>query len=377
MCCYVMGTVAEWKDTIVFSRPKGRKEEDASDRWWHTFHLMWQLITLGLTAGVTVVFYTAMKREPNCAPSDKGCFTDDTTPSEEVMAVACLCSQTIGLFLMLFLGTCFSRDVYKSNTLVQNSVFFFYQFSFMCTIYLLGKAAYRWHSGAFWFLMSTTWIQSFNLIFTYSSHAAYGCINIGNTFLFTLALTMDLFSAILIQTGEWPPGASALNPYPEKLNVAKTISWICCGIQLLGLIFRFCVRRLNSNEAGMPLRVTDLRSHIILRVFILWFYLMAFLGNAYKFAVLDSFYKDESTAFAIPNILVSFAVTSVVFFPPKKQSNDKTSLNDEDAPLDEVLENFDSAPAASQPAPTAPTAVASAYKQFSLGKDSVRVRLIP
>lgn len=369
--CPLMGRTPEWKNTVIYSKPKG-KEADGWDRAWHTLHIVWQAITLGLTIGVMSVFYNTMKREPNCAESDKACFTENTTPSEEVMAVACLCCQLIGLVSMLILGTCLS-DKYKSNTLVQNIVFFFYQFSFMCTIYLLGKAAYRWHSGAFWYFMSTTWIQSLNLIFTYSSHAAYGCVNIGNTFLFTLALTMDLFSAILIQTDEWPPGASALNPYPEKLTVAKTISWICCGIQFLGLIFRFCVRRLNQNPAKKMLRVSDLRGHIAFRIFILWFYLLAFLGNAYKFAVLDSFYKDESTAFAIPNILISFAVTSIVFFPPKKHSNDKKSISDEDAPLDQVIEEFDGG--ATETATAQP--VASAYKQFSLGKDSVRVRLIP
>lgn len=324
-----------WTPTIV--NPAKATSTPNVLLWWG--HILLHVVSLILSCfngfGVTLL----QKGDSTCAAGDHACFPNAPNTGFVAMAISGSVTHILGVVMILVGAAIWYANDYKKMVLYHSLMMFFLNFSFICSMLVWAMAAYRYHSAAFWLATPGVILELWALMMIFSTSAAIGSKNIVRTFIFTMAVAMDLFIALLYQVGTWDNFGSHIH------STAKSMMWVCFGCQFGAQVVLLLGRIITGNT----LNVKTMSTYPFFRSIVLLLLGTSALASSYRFMWADFLYINLYTAFTLPATILSwwtfvYAIlpNDANVYPPKpmkgEDDEDDTEEMDEEEDEEEAVE---------------------------------------
>lgn len=290
---------SDWVPTVVNPNQNGNTMQKLL--FWG--HILLHVIALLLSGTNGFALAALQAKSDPC--TDDSCFS--YAPSNSVIAFGIVGStcHVVSIVLILLGAGLFNREQYKKMVWYNSLLMTFTNFAVICSIFVFARAARAPSSMAFWLAMPGAIIHVFSVSMLYSTASAMGVKALSRSFLLTLAMSLDLFAAILFQTGEWTAFGNPIEP------TQKTMAWVCAGTQIGGMTALLLGRILSRNS----LSVNTFSKFPFYRSLILTLYAISAITASYKFGLVNATNNLEIVSFGIPSTILTYITFAIMFTP--------------------------------------------------------------
>lgn len=295
--------------------------------WWG--HILLQVIALGLSCTNAFGMPIFQKKDAACGANEMSCFPYDPEAGYVTIAMTGATCHIIGVVLILVGSAIWEANEYKKMIWFHSILCFCLNFGLVSAVLVWALAAIKYHSLAFWLTSIGLPIHIWSHCMVFSTSAAIGSKNLIRTFVFTMAIAMDLIVALLYQVGTWKQLGTHVQP------TWKSLMWVCFGTQL-GAQVTLLLGRLFTNGV---LNVKTMSTYPFFRSLVLAMLTISAICSTARFGLADSIFASTITSFTLPATIFSwwtlvYAIlpSDSFVYPPKADDEDG---DEEDAGGDE------------------------------------------